>query len=202
MTAMGWKRNTSLRTRDRMDTTGILDPREFWLDWDKHHKGRQPLGYVLRQDGSLPWVRFHALPASKRYAESEQESEIILSRGNILASAMLEPSQKCWIISSRCDGEAGPGVPAGGWTEDESDPESLVWKFFVRDEAWANGKFNDALKDLANDTGPYLTWFEPENGRIYAPYDGGFDLFPASLEEAQALKLRFSDWLSDREDGL
>ena len=103
---------------------------------------------------------------------------------------------------SRCDTVAGPGLTAGQWKEDDSDSESSVWTFFVREEAWVDGEFNEDLKDLADDVGYYVAWFDPVHGRIFAPYDGGFDLFPSSFEEVWALKSRFSDWLSDREDGL
>ena len=175
---------------------------KFKSDWNAHHHGRQPLGYVLRQDSSLPWVRFHSLPGSQRYAASDEEIDIILSRGNCLASALFGRSKGCWIITSRWDDEFGPGVPAGLWSEDDTDPESLVWNFFVREGEWAEGKFDDDLEDLADDARHYIIWFEPESGKVFAPYDGGFDLFASTIEEVHALKKRFGDWLSDREDGL
>jgi hypothetical protein len=41
-----------------------------------------------------------------------------------------------------------------------------------------------------------------KTGKIFAPYDGGFDLFPSPGEEVAQLKSRFSEWLSSHPEGL
>ena len=202
MSRTGWKTDGCLRSSHTMNDAANECAREFRADWGKHHDGRQPLGFVLRQDACVPWVRFHALPGSKRYAETEQEWDNILSRGNSLAMALFGDAAECWIITSRWDDVAGAGAPAGLWREDESEPDGAVFKFFVRKEAWAQGKFDDDLEELADDAAHHMVWFEPRNGRIFAPYDGGFDLFLSSSEEVQTLKDHFADWLPDRPDGL
>ncbi|WP_446689018.1 DUF3885 domain-containing protein [Rhizobium laguerreae] len=44
---------------------------------------------------------------------------------------------------------------------------------------WQEGSFDDLLTARADDeTGPTLL-MNSGNGAIFAPYDGGFDLFPA-----------------------
>ena len=42
--------------------------------------GENPVAYELRDRHADRWVRFHSLPQSKRYAETEDEYEIILDR--------------------------------------------------------------------------------------------------------------------------
>ncbi len=202
MSAWGWKAEDSQSNPQLVEKAATDCAKRFKSDWGAHHNGRQPLGYVLRQDPSLPWVRFHALPDSQRYAASDEEMDVILARGNSLASVLFGRLKRCWIITSRWDDERGPGVAAGHWREDDTDPESLVWNFFVRESEWAEGHFDDDLEDLADDAPYYIVWFEPDSGKVFAPYDGGFDLFAPSIKEVAKLRARFGDWLSDRNDGL
>jgi hypothetical protein len=53
---------------------------EFNADWHRLRAGLFPIGYLLRRDGATHWLRFHSLPASKRYAETPDEWQILLSR--------------------------------------------------------------------------------------------------------------------------
>src|SRR5258705_10432666 len=65
-----------------------VDAKAFQDEWLRHHEGRQPIRWMLRESG-LPWVRFHALPGSKRYAENEDERQTITSAQAPLAIAFL-----------------------------------------------------------------------------------------------------------------
>lgn len=172
----------------------------FVNEWSRLHKGRQPIGWVLRQDSALPWVRFHSLPASKRYAETAAEMDIILSRGNALASEIFKETHKCWVICSSRDDIVGGGELAGSWIDDIDDP--FAWKFFVREGKWSAGKYDRYLKEIADDGPYYVVWFDPERGTIFAPYDGGFDLFLSSQQEVTFLKSRYAEWLSNDSSGL
>ncbi|MFM6830625.1 MAG: hypothetical protein ACKOVA_09895, partial [Novosphingobium sp.] len=176
--------------------------KSFCMDWSKHHYGRQPLGWALRCYDALPWVRLHALPASKRYAETTEETFETLVRGNRLATEVLGEGSECWVICGRTDDVEGPGELAFEWVEDRLDPESATWRYYVRKEQWRAGGFDDDLRAVAEDAPYYLVWFNAKTGGVFAPYDGGFDLFPSSFEEVTAHKQRYAEWLSDRDDGL
>jgi hypothetical protein len=67
---------------------------------------------------------------------------------------------------------------------------------------WEGKPFDSTVALIADDVGPPTLWMSPRTGAVFAPYDGGFDLFPASAEEAISLKSDFSQWLSPRVDGL
>jgi hypothetical protein len=67
---------------------------------------------------------------------------------------------------------------------------------------WQEEVFNDLLKDVADEaTGPTL-WCNRETGKVFAPYDGGFDIFPTSTAEVAELKERHKAWLSSEPSGL
>lgn len=175
----------------------------FLHDWAKFHENQHPIGFALRRNPMLPWVRFHALPESKRYADTEEEMLTILDRGNQLGSELLGPNSICWLIYIPYPYKdvAVPGELAYSWDEDEGDPFSRVWQFFVTKVKWSEGAYDDDLEDVAEDV-KYAVWFNPRTGAVFAPYDGGFDLFPQSADEVENLRCRHADWLSDHEEGL
>jgi hypothetical protein len=74
---------------------------DFEREWASFHANRRPLGWMLRSDQSLAWVRFHSLPNSKRYPESDAEKDIILSRAYSLANETLGADVSCWQIECR-----------------------------------------------------------------------------------------------------
>lgn len=185
-----------------MDNDTSLLARSFLADWSRHHDGRQPMGWVLRDHGPPAWIRFHALPESKRYAETEDEMAIILARANTLANELLGSESDCWVICARSDEIVGSGDFAWSWIEDASDPYDAVWRYYVRKDIWKEGRYDKAITEIANDAPYCFILFAPESGRVFAPYDGGFDLFAESLDAIENLILKHSDWLSDREDGL
>src|SRR5215203_1796598 len=50
------------------------------LGWDEKWPKTSPDGPVLRTEHGDRWVRFHSLPESKRYADTEAEHAIVLER--------------------------------------------------------------------------------------------------------------------------
>ena len=57
------------------------------------------------------------------------------------------------------------------------------------------------FSQIANDelTGLIVNKFSK---RIFAPYDGGFDLILEDKAAVQAYKRKYKDWMSDRKDWL
>jgi hypothetical protein len=45
-------------------------------------------------------------------------------------------------------------------------------------------------------------WVSATTGAVFAPYDGGTDLFLPTADDVASLKREFSDWLSDHPGGL
>jgi hypothetical protein len=67
---------------------------------------------------------------------------------------------------------------------------------------WQPGALDDVLADVANALlGPFLIVAET-TGRVYAPYDGGADLFLGSETERDAFRQRYQAWLSSHPSGL
>lgn len=188
------------------DTPQSLD--DFQANWSRFHGGSPPLSYVLRSAGQTPWVRLHALPNSKRYSENAAERQEILNRANTLGTEILASSPNCWLVQCRAAG-GSTSYPSASAIEPEAslrfvDPEDddMQWIALLASVRWQEGSFDDLLMARADDdTGPILL-MNSGNGAIFAPYDGGFDLFPASIAEVKRLKRFYADWLSSHPGGL
>lgn len=174
---------------------------QFRRDWARYHPTCLPLGWMLRSCARAPWVRFHALPGSKRYADDEAERSVILSRANALAGWLLGENEWCWVIEGDTDDPvtAGEVALSGRETDDPDDP---VWSFYVRHERWRARANNAKLLSIADDEPRRVVWMRCDNGAVFAPYDGGFDLFPESWEGVRQLKAAWPNWLSDHPAGL
>jgi hypothetical protein len=174
---------------------------EFEQNWMVFHPELRPISWLLRESKSLPWVRFHALPESKRYAEDRTEKAIILDRGYTLADEILGEAANCWRITLQYKPATKEISTFKEWIEDDHDP-NWAWHWDATPSIWRRGQSDALLTAIANFEGPYTIWMNREDGGIFAPYDGGFDLFPSTAKRVAELRLQFRDWLSSRPDGL
>ena len=187
---------------------------EFGSFWRAHYGGCPPLGYHLREAFVERWVRFHSLPESKRYAETEEEMAVILSRANSVALIVLGEGGPCWIVKARYEDEPAQSLPLklnGAALELDLSFQSDGRDAFFEDEpsaaiyaataTWHAGAFDPLLREIANDQERAL-WVSVRNAAVFAPYDGGMDIILPTPEEAGTLLDRFSDWKSPYPGGL
>jgi hypothetical protein len=174
---------------------------QFRAEWARNYGAVLPLGWQLRLYNARPWVRFHALPLSKRYADSDVERATILCRANSLADDILGRGTSCWVVEARAEGDQKTGNFWIASAEDD-DPDSPLWHFYIRCEDWRSGKYDAELLAIADDQPNRAIWMRRDNGALFAPYDGGFDLFPPTWQDVERLRERWRDWLSDHPEGL
>jgi hypothetical protein len=83
-----------------------------------------------------------------------------------------------------------------------ADDDERLWCANVSEIHWRQGTLDSILLAIADEkTGPTM-WMNQQTGKIFAPYDGGFDVFVSSPEEVGLLRAQFGDWLSDHPEGL
>jgi hypothetical protein len=180
----------------------------FATEWRASFGDALPAGFLCRASLADRWLRVHSHPESKRYAETDAERAELLHRQNAAASYVLGDNADCQLLVTRFgDNQAWSfeALPLSGRTPvhvlsagDEGDE----LQFFGLPVKWHPAAFNDLLLAVADDrTGPVL-FADIQRRRIYAPYDGGADLFFPSPEAAELAREHFRDWLSDRQDGL
>lgn len=179
----------------------------FEREWTRFHGNTPPLAFGLRGIAGKPWVRFHALPDAVRYAETDAERGEIRRRAITLGDEILGRDADCWLVQCRIEEYAKPHWkpyeanldPRLRYRDDEDD---FHWVASASQVFWEAEAFSDLLIDIADDTtGPTL-WCGRATGKVFAPYDGGFDLFPTSMAEVVELKRRHGSWLSSEPSGL
>lgn len=186
----------------------------FEVEWSQWYGGHSPAGYALREGRVLHWQRFHSLPKSKRYADTDIERAVILDRMNTIAFEVLG-GDPCWIVQlaySPLDPKAEvAGYPlarldlphAFVFEGDDDEPcgEGL-WTVSAAATRWRHGVFNDTLRGIADDKAVNTLWMSRRDGSVFAPYDGGVDLFLPTAGEATRLRQTYADWLPTNSEGL
>jgi hypothetical protein len=75
-----------------------------------------------------------------------------------------------WATRSRLH----EAVPTEFQVSDEDEDDLLVGGSEIR---WSPGAWDDLLRDVADGRVPSVVLFNPGSGEVYAPYDGGADIF-------------------------
>lgn len=182
-----------------MKTPNKADSQAFREEWAQFFGDTPPFGWRLRARDT-PWLRYHALPDSKRYADNDAERATILLRANTIGDRLLSAGSSCWYVEARFDDEGSDPNSMVEFREMD-DGEELVWRFHVRPVEWCACAFDAKLRAVADDELEVL-WMRRSDGTIFAPYDGGFDLFPRSFDDVETLKEERADWLSSHPSGL
>jgi hypothetical protein len=118
-----------------------------------------------------------------------------------LGDWLLGEDEWCWVVEGDTD-DPPAGSEVALRARETDDPDDPVWSFFVRRERWQAGASDAKLLSIADDAPRRAVWMRCDNGAVFAPYDGGFDLFPTSWEAVSQSKASWPDWLSDHPAGL
>jgi hypothetical protein len=157
------------------------------------------------------WVRFHSLPESKQFPDTEGETLELLNRH---FTALRELSERyglgelqvilCdWNTNDLAGGwtkEHAPGSwPWVSWKDPDDDPKAPPAFYWVTPMA-SLGELRDLLLFVANEGGN-ATITDREVTWLYAPYAGGADVFFPSAEDRNDFRNRHLDWLPKEELG-
>jgi hypothetical protein len=138
-----------------------------------------------------------------------------LARQNQLASSLLA-DQPCWLVQSRWRADPEGRQPeldqeplraSHGWQLQPSfvfavkEDDHGEWQAWAAQVDWKRGAFDDLLLSIAEDQVAPTLWVA-EDGAIFAPYDGGVDVFASTGPQRDQLASRYADWLSRHPEGL
>jgi hypothetical protein len=160
-------------------------------------------------------VRFHTLPGSKRYPDTEAEYAIVLARHNTVLAELMTSSAVLIVTAGYSDApEPDPSCrspetvathpDATYWTsvciDDEPDFTSWI-HLYAGQRPWRPGCLDPLLRSVADDIVANVLVADPGLRWLYHPYDGGMDVMLASTAERDALRDQHSDWLSEHPAG-
>ncbi len=192
--------------------------RQFWA---RHYPSIEPVGYELRNAGVRHWVRFHSLPRSKRRPDTSAEWAELLARQNELASAVLGEKPGCWLVQSHWEVRPDEaevvfrdgGNPFKATADYDLKPAMATvrapgtefeqrWEAFAGPAEWSAGRFDRLLRDIATERAAPTLWVSNTTGAVFAPYDGGIDLFLPDEGRVRELRGLHPDWLSTHPLGI
>jgi hypothetical protein len=194
--------------------------KEFNNFWSTAYPGTNPIPQNFGHDVDNRWFRVHSLPLSKRYADNEQEWNILLGRQNELITDLLGANSSFLLVIGEYsfDGyeQLHPlhkviSIKNIDFTILESidlhklNPNEFEKGQFYNprfsSQVWAIKKFDSLLRDIANDDLRAM-FISIENKSIIIPYDGGIDIFLKDETTKNIYKKKYKNWLSKRQDGL
>lgn len=193
-----------------------MNVKEFNEYWDLNYPESNPIGHELRNVYPHRWFRIHSLPKAKRYAESEDEYNLILDRQNRLIADLVKENSEIILVAGRYEVELKDetSIEFSGLGKfdrcrvlslhqihpEEYENEYFYFVYFQLD-VWKRNSKDELLKNIAD--GEFRAMIVcPESNCIVALYDGGVDVIVGSGEIRDQLKSKYRDWLSEREDGL
>lgn len=193
----------------------------FQSQWDQFYPNNLPISHLLKHYFPQSWFRIHSLPESKRYADTTAEYELLLNRQNEIITDCFRENTSIFIVSGHYFSRSR--------NNKAYDPAFiLAYKFHLEQEinltranpeyydgededhyfrpcsvkvTWQANEHNGLLKKIADDeVRAFMISFE--QNIIVAPYDGGIDFIIFDKTKRNALRDKYKDWLSPREDGL
>jgi len=193
----------------------------FRSAWERHYPDCPPIGFMMPVGETEHWVRFHSLPGSRRTAENNSERRMLLGRQNRLADDVLGDGNACWLVQScweHPDGEQDISNPSDPFwacreydlsfafhffdSDDDEAEEGVGWNVHAGLTQWRSGGFDTLLLAIADWQIAPTLWMSTSTGAVFAPYDGGVDLFLPDLTIVERLRRTHSDWLSPHPLGL
>ncbi|GAA2692883.1 MULTISPECIES: hypothetical protein [Actinosynnema] len=186
---------------------------ELLRRWQERWPDCPPIGYELRHERDR-WVRFHSLPESKRYPDTEGEWVVVLDRYNTVLDELFAGLDVHVVTSDWSSAATPPGRPhertrwnpgAHHWTSilTDTDPDDPVYThLYVSRIPWERGCVDALLRAVADDVTAGVLITDVDLQRVYHPYDGGADVVLTTSAERDRLRARHADWLSAHPAGL
>jgi hypothetical protein len=182
-------------------------PKPFIEGWSRAFGDVAATGWLLRKAFPQRWVRFHALPQSKRFPETEEEHLVVLRRLLVLGDDLFGKGHRVWQVHHNewCDpSRVDWRQEAQGFlmpTTKEDGMDGLHLNVNISRPHWPPPDLPELVRQIALDRTRAL-YVDLEVGRVLAPYDGGVDIICTGPEEVATLRQSHPNWLSTHPLGL
>lgn len=193
---------------------------DFQILWTLNYPETVPISHLFKNDYSERWFRIHSLPESKRYAENEEDWEMLISRQNEITTDFFGLDTPILIVT----GEYNWGDNRQIHVTDEEEifkpfsfvrldniqlnkieaeqyDEPDIYRPAFAQTIWKTNYHDKLLREIANDNSRAF-FISFDKNLIVAPYDGGVDFVLKDSSTKEHYKNKYRHWLSEREDGL
>jgi hypothetical protein len=185
--------------------------------WSRNYGDAEPVAHELRDRYPDRWIRFHSLPAAKRYAETPAEWETLLDRQNQVIDHLAVRGQPIVIVTSTWGFSVTPagaaanllnlGLPVTHWRsvpqdEPQNDYAPVFLQLHYSTIDWQPGILDHLIRLVADDQLRNVMLFQPDADWLIHPYDGGMDVILGNSIDRDTLAQKYNAWRSDRADGM
>lgn len=198
-----------------------MTPEQFKDFWTTTYPETLPIQHFFKYDYSDRWFRIHSLPHSKRYADTDEEWDILLTRHNTIITDILGDNAKVFLVTGDYNNYNEPteahiteqepcflnfsfqrlgDIDLFELSSEQYD-KGQVYRPVFTETVWMPHQHDNILRDIADDK-IRAFFISLDKKTIAAPYDGGVDFVLEDKETRDFYKEKYKDWLSDREDGL
>jgi hypothetical protein len=190
------------------------DPQLIDHFWSRNYGDADPIAHTLRDRHPDRWIRFHSLPAAKRYAETPAEWDTLLDRQNQVIDNLAMRGQPIVLLTSTWGFSATPagaaanllnlGLPVTPWRSvlESDDPWPVFLQLHHSTIDWQPGVLDHLIRLVADDHLRNVMLFQPDADWLIHPYDGGMDVILGNSADRDALAQTYNSWRSDRADGM
>jgi len=179
--------------------------------WNEHLAGCLPEAHTLKHSLKDRWVRFHALPESKRYPESEQEYQEILLRHNTVLTELNESLNELYIVLPMYTESSAPEEPCEEikslfsnstyWRSiDKLEECDVCWHLYAAKVNYTGSELDTVFRKVANEELGNVLIISVEDKFVFHPYDGGADVILPTPASRDAIKNVHANWLSKHPD--
>lgn len=154
-----------------------------------------PVGYELRDAFPERWFRVPSFDDDRRYPGSPADWVELVARHRSLADAVVGVGARALVVAGWFEEEGEPDprercdLPLVPWSC-EPLPELPGARFLAAPFDYAFERLEPLVRLRSEDDGGPLVVFS-ERGRLYAPFDGGADLFLRDPAERDAFRAFF-----------
>jgi hypothetical protein len=187
--------------------------------WRQRYPDSRPIGDELKYSVNSRWIRFHSLPQSKRYADTEAEYAEILLRHTTLLRELVEPSDgegklrdllvvtESWsqspLLVPRDERVVAVSPDGWPWISIQVEDDDEIWThLFVDHVELLDPRLAALLRLVADDEVEGVIVADQQLTWLYHPYDGGADVIAPTTEDRDKLKAQHPKWLSKHGAGL
>lgn len=183
--------------------------------WNANFSGCAPIGPHLRVAFPERWVRFHYLPGSKRYPDSETDIATALHRYDVVLDDVNRSRQavvlvttgysnsnqpaRSYPILSEIDGAA---VPWRTMQMEDAEQDSTFWHFYASTHVWKPVHLNTLLRLVIDDELANLLVVAEDCSWVFYPYQGGMDVILGSVRHRDELAQKHAAWIPASADRL
>ena len=182
--------------------------------WKEEFGKFRPEAHQLKYKFQDRWVRFHALPDSKRYPESDLEYQEIFRRHNLLLQSFTDQKSILVVVPEYSESRK-PSKPekklqalfsnTSPWVtlkqHEDNEPTKNYWHLHVAKVAYSGTELNGLFRLVANDEVGNILILSITKNIVYHPYDGGTDVILPSSEKRDIVREKYKDWLSSHPEG-